>query len=318
MRAAALASGQGLDANEMMKNIQGEGRIRRQESADQERGAAAQKRLDQQMDIERMREQSRRDLEDQQAGNGKYRHRSGVGDGTGAGDEYNPKVERANKAASAALDTSVNRFSKSSGLEALTKAHEEAERAMESLQSGNPAGAAHALEKFVSVSRGGMATNAALNLFQKHLGGVGATAEGTIAGLRDGKLGETQTKNLHDALAQVQHSIKEQVELKRQAFVRDYVASPAYAEMKGNTEDAYDKLFSPFGYQTEYDPNAKVIALGTGKRAAATGRGATNKLVGAAQMTDEDRAMVQMAKERLAKNPNDATAKQVLQLHPGM
>lgn len=260
--------------------------------------------------LEGQRQTGRLALEDKQQGGGKYKHGAGAGDGSG-GASYNPKVERNNKAAVSALDTSVNRFAKASGLEALTKSHEEAERAMESLNTGNPAGMAHALEKFVSVSRGGMATNAALNLFQKHLSGLGGTVEGAIENLRSGSLGPEQVKNLHAALAQVQHSIKEQVEIKRQAFVRDYVASPAYAELKGNAEDAYDRLFSPFGYQTQYDPNAKVIALGTGQRAAASGRPSGAPATEHAAATPKDKAAIEWAQA----HSGDPRAAKILKLH---
>jgi len=308
LRPALMASNQDVDPADVVRFLHGQVSQRRLEEADRGRAVADQRRLDQQLEIEKMREQSRRELESQQQAGGKYKRRSG-GDG-GGGDGYNPRIERANKAALSSFDTSVDRWSRTSDLDHLAKSHEEAERAQESLRSGNPAGAAHALEKFVSVSRSGIATNAALGLFQKHLSGVGGTAKGYIERLRTGNLGAQQIKNLNDALETVQQSIKSQIEAKRQAFVNSYF-TPAYSEMKGNVEDRYERLFGPLGYKTEYDPNAKTIALGTGRRATATGRGTAAP----AALSPDDQSKAQMARERLAKDPNDAVARQWLEHH---
>jgi hypothetical protein len=274
-----------------------------------------EKRLGAATDLESQKHGNRLELEDKQIGAGKYKRRTGAGDGTGAGG-YNPKVERANKAALSSLDTSTARWAKTSGFEHMAKAYEEAERALVSLEANNPAGAAHALEKFVSVSRGGMATNAALALFQKHLSGWGGRVEGAVEEAKSGNLGPEKTENLRSALETVKQSLKDQIEAKRQSFVNSYF-TPAYGEMKGNVEDTYERLFGPLGYQTEYDPNARTIALGTGQRAAASGR-TPNHLESASkqgQLSPEDQARARMARERLAKDPNDAVAKQWLEHH---
>lgn len=259
--------------------------------------------------LEAQKAAERMALEGKQEAGGKY---AGGASATGPGG-FNPKIEAANRMALKNLNTQTNTTAMRAGLPQMGKAVAGLDETEALIKSGNPVAAAAALERFVAVSRSGTgngaaATNAALALFQRHMGGISDTIEGAVEKLKSGNLGEEQKLNLVGAVRTARDSIKQSANQFHQSFVNTWY-NEGNANIKGNVEDQEETLFGPLGYHPQRDPNAKRIRPMSGQLPSADSSGSTRPAgmkPDAGAVTPQDQAMYQKAKAALSNPDLDA------------
>lgn len=190
-------------------------------------------------------------------------------------DGFDKTRELANARALAAMQTRAQRFVINSGLNKLSAAKGEAENVRSSLESGNPLGAAQALEKITALGRGGMATTPALKLSIEHLNGLVGKGQNWVAKALSGDFGDEARDNLMHAFETLNASIDEHIKARHQAFVQSEYTG-ANQNIKGNIEDKEAEIFGPLmppGWTPDYDPEALQVVPTTGLPPSKTGRG---------------------------------------------
>lgn len=258
-------------------------------------------------DIESQREAARLALQKE--------HETAAGNSAAPGG-FNTKIEAANRMALKGLNTQTNTVALRNGLPQMGKAVAGLDETEALIKSGNPTAAAAGLERFVGVSRSGTgngaaATNAALALFQKHMGGAADNIDGFIEKLKSGNLGAEQRVNLLGAVQTARDSIKQSANPFHQSFV-DTWYNEGNANIKGNVEDQEETIFGPLGYHPQRDPSAKRIRPMSGQlpSAAAAGSGGSPR-EGAANLSSVSAAEQDLYKRALdaVKDPGSSPSR---------
>lgn len=184
--------------------------------------------------------------------------------------------------------------------------------AMTNLNSKNAMQQREAAESLVSIFKGGgQVTKASQDLLLSHLAGITGDAQTFLQHLQNGQYGARELTILRQAAHGALAEQKERLSKLYESAQADFGPGSGWENMGGNVNHMVKSEFKQFGldvpdiYQQEAAPN---VTLGSGSRP----KPKTNPIVNS-RVPKDDKSAIQMAKDRLAKNPNDKVAKQVLQ-----
>ncbi len=175
-------------------------------------------------------------------------------------------------------------------------------------------------ESLVSVFKGGgQVTKASQELLLKHLSGIVGDAETWLSERSSGTYGDRDLEVLRAAAKGALAEQAEQMKSYYQSAKDTFGPGSGWENLGGNINHMIKGEFRQFGIDApDIYGEAPTVTLGSGERPKPIKKTPPNKIVDAAKVQSlppEDQAAVKMARDRLAKNPNDTIAKQVLQLH---
>lgn len=193
-----------------------------------------------------------------------------------------------------------------------SKTNRRLQTALGNLTSGNAMQQREAAESLVSIFKGGgQVTKASQDLLLKHLSGIVGDAQSWLEGLSSGHYGSRELGVLKQAAQGAMDEQKQRMLEVYQSAKDDFGPGSAYENMGGNVNHEIKSHFRQFGLDVPdiYQGTAPKVTLGSGARPT---QKKTNPIVNA-RVPKDDKSAIQMAKDRLAKNPNDKVAQQVLQ-----
>jgi hypothetical protein len=195
-----------------------------------------------------------------------------------------------------------------------SKTNRRLQTATSNLNSGNAMQQREAAESLVSIFKGGgQVTKASQDLLLKHLAGIVGDAQSFLQGLQNGQYGSRELGILKQAAKGALDEQNQRMQEVYNSAKDDFGPGSAYENMGGNVNHEIKSHFRQFGMDVPdiYADNAPKVTLGSGARPAPPKKKA-NPIVNA-RVPKDDKSAVQMANERLAKNPNDQVAKRVLE-----
>lgn len=185
--------------------------------------------------------------------------------------------------------------------------------ALSNIDSGNSMQQKEAAESLVSIFKGGgQVTKASQDLLLKHLGGLVADAQSWLQGLQNGQYGSRELNILKQAAHGAMEEQQQRLGTAYKSAVEAFGPGSGFENLGGNVNHAIKGEFKQFGldvpdiYQQESAPK---VTLGSGSRPKPQ---KTNPIVNA-RVPKDDKSAVDMAKARLAKDPNDKVARRVLE-----
>lgn len=188
---------------------------------------------------------------------------------------FNKDVDLANNRALSRLAERRKAFVVNSGFNKFVASKNEIQSTRANLESNNPVGTAHAIEKITALGRMGMATTPALKLTTEHLSGLLGKGDTYIQKVWNGDQGEEAKDNLAHALQTMEAAADEHIKKAHQQWVGSEY-TPANKNIKGNIEDMEMGLFQsvmPPGWEPDYDPEALQVQPASGQPPSRTGRG---------------------------------------------
>ncbi len=193
-----------------------------------------------------------------------------------------------------------------------SKTNRRLQTAMTNLTSNNAMQQREAAESLVSIFKGGgQVTKASQDLLLSHLAGIVGDAQSWLQKLDNGQYGSREAAILKQAAQGAMDEQKNRMLEVYQSAKDDFGPGSAYENMGGNVNHEVKSHFRQFGLDVPdiYPTTAPKVTLGSGARQKPQ---KANPIVNS-RVPKDDKSALQMAKDRLAKNPNDKVAQQVLQ-----